>query len=104
MNKHTQCISFVVLCGYIVMSIFVAIVLVNFTDEVLGQSLAEFADEESWRSKERLVLRILILFQKRWRASPQKKRRLQPFVTTLCWAAYHFLAAASQGHMATNDV
>lgn len=36
-------VSFVVLCNYIVMSIFVAIVLVNFTDEVLGNPAAGYA-------------------------------------------------------------
>ena len=59
--------SFIVICQYIVLSIFIAIVLVNFTDEVLGQSLAEFADEEAWKRRERLCLQLLIRMQRRFR-------------------------------------
>jgi len=69
-------VSFIMFSTYIVLNIFVAIVLVNFTDEVLGQSLADFANGEAWKLKERIVLRVLTRYQAKWRENRDRKVRL----------------------------
>merc|ERR1711998_145204 len=67
-------VSYITLCSLIVLQLFVAVVIVSFTDEVLGNAFAEYSDEGRWRRRERIAHENIIIIQALWK---QRQHPLQ---------------------------